>query len=138
MSEDTTQQLLVARVDRLISMVEETNNRLEQVETRLESLETKVDQRLHDTRPIWENVQSQLKELDKKFDSGIDELRTEMNARFSELRNETASGFRATARKIGVVAESVVGLTADIRDLQDRLDKIESPNVLNSRPPTQF
>jgi predicted transcriptional regulator len=68
MSEDTTQQLLVARLDRLIPIVEETNARLQNVEARLrnveerqdalkaqlENLDGRVEKRLQDTRPIWE------------------------------------------------------------------------------------
>ena len=149
MSEETTQQLLVtrvdlivARVDRVISMVEESNARLQSVEERqdslkaqLETLDARVEKRLQDTRPIWESVQSRLADLDKKVD-GIGELRTEMDSRFTkletdnqELRTEMASGFRATGRKIGVLMENLVGLTADIRELQDRIEKIESHPV---------
>ncbi len=117
MSEDTTQQLLVARVNHLISIVEpisgqlinleeHVNERLDNLENqqaalsarfdnlenqqaalsaRFDNLETKVDQRLRDTRPIWENVLSQLAELHKEVE---------------ELRAETSSGFRAVDRKI--------------------------------------
>src|SRR6266850_2317145 len=113
MSEDATQQLLAAQVDRLISMAALTNENLHQLNGRLdnierqqaelngrlESLETKVDQRLHDTRPIWENVQSQLSELDKKIDIRADELRA-----------ETASGFRAVDRKIGALSKNLVDM----------------------------
>ncbi len=142
MSEDTTQQLLVARLDRLIPVVEETNARLQNVEERqdalraqLETLDARVEKRLQDTRPIWESVQSRIADLDKKVD-GIGELRTEMDSRFTkletdnqELRTETASGFRATSRKIGVLMENLVGLTADIRELQDRIEKLQSHPV---------
>jgi chromosome segregation ATPase len=156
MSENTTQLLLVARIDRLLSLAEEMNTRLQNVEerlqnveerlqnvelgqdafkTQLETLDAKVEKRLQDPRPIWENVQSRLADLDKKFD-GIAELRTEMDSRFTKietdiqaLRTETASGFRATGRKIGVLMENLVGLTADIRELQDRIEKIESHPV---------
>ena len=103
--------------------------------TQLENLDAKVEKRLQDTRPIWESVQSRLTDLDKKVD-GIRELRTEMDSRFTkleadnqQLRTETASGFRATGRKIGVLMENLVGLTADIRELQDRIEKIESHPV---------
>jgi chromosome segregation ATPase len=156
MSGNTTQLLLVARVERLISLAEETNTRLQNMEerlqnvegrlqnvevsqdafkTQLENLDAKVEKRLQDTRPIWESVQARLADLDKKFD-GIGELRTEMDSRFTkldtdiqELRTETASGFRATGRKIGVLVENLVSLTADIRELQDRIEKIESHPV---------
>jgi len=58
---------------------------------RLESLETKVDQRLRETRPVWENVLAQLTKLKKEVD---------------ELRAETASGFRGVDRKIGVLSKT--------------------------------
>src|SRR6266478_138187 len=108
MSEVTTQLLLVARVDRLISLGEETNTRLQNVKerlqnlenrvqnveagqdafkTQLENLDAKVEKRLQDTRPIWESVQSRLADLDKKVD-GIGELRTEMDSRLTKLETD--------------------------------------------------
>ena len=117
MSEDATQQLLVARVDRLISMVEPISGQLgnlekrfDNLEKRFDNLETKVDQRLRETRPIWENVQSQLTELKKEI---------------AELRSETASGFRGVDRKIGVLSKNLVDMTADIQELRDLIEKLE-------------
>lgn len=126
MSEDATQQLLMARVDRLISMVDpiggqldnlekQVNERLGNLEKRFDSLETKVDQRLRETRPIWENVLSQLALLDKKIDTRVE-----------ELRSETASGFRGVDRKIGVLSKNLVDMTADIQELRDLIEKLES------------
>lgn len=114
MSEDATQQLLMA----LISMVEPIGGQLDNLQkqqtelsTKLESLEVKVDQRLRETRPIWENVQSQLGELKKEV---------------AELRSETASGFRGVDRKIGVLSKNLVDMTADIQELRDLIEKLES------------
>ena len=122
MSEDATQRLLMARVDRLISMVEPIGGHLDNLEkqqadlnARLESLETKVDQRLRETRPIWENELSQLEQVDRKIDTRIDELRA-----------ETASGFRGVDRKIGVVSKNMVDMTADIQELREVIEKLES------------
>jgi chromosome segregation ATPase len=178
MSEDATQQLLMARVDRLISIVEPISGKLDNLEKQvterldnlekrfdnlesrfdnlesrfdnlesrfdniesrfdnlesrfdnlesrfdnlenqqsalsasLESLETKVDQRLRETRPIWENVLSQITELKKEID---------------ELRAETASGFRAGDRKIGVLSKNLVDMTAEIQELRELIEKLES------------
>jgi predicted nucleic acid-binding Zn-ribbon protein len=135
MSEDTTQQLLAAQVDRLISMTEETHARLQNVETGLQNveenqgalkaqfqaLEDKVEQRLYDTRPIWESVQARLDDLDARsarLESGL-----------SEHRSETATGFRGIDRKIGVLSKNLVDMTAEIRDVQDRMEKLESHPV---------
>jgi chromosome segregation ATPase len=135
MSEDTTQQLLVARVDRLISLVEESNARLQRVEARMDSLEArmhnvedgqashrdqltsldaKIEKRLQDTRPIWESVQSQLQDLDSRT--------TRIETELTEFRAETATGFRGIDRKIGVLSKNLVDMTADIRELQDRVE----------------
>lgn len=143
MSEDATQQLLVARVDRLISMVEPISGQLEHLEkqvnerldvlekrfdnlesrfdvlekrfdslqSRFDNLENKVDQRLRETRSIWENVQAQLAEVVKDVDL---------------LRAETASGFRASDRKIGVLSKNLVDMTAEIQDLRELIEKLES------------
>lgn len=139
MSEDATQQLLAAQVDRLISMaaltnetLHQLNGRLENIErqqaefsarldhfekqqaefsARLESLETKVDQRLHDTRPIWENVQTQLSDLRRES---------------AEFRSETSSGFRAVDRKIGALSKNLVDMTAEMQELREMVEKLDA------------
>jgi chromosome segregation ATPase len=108
-SKDLTQRLngsLEDKVDRLIAIVQSMDSwgqsidsRLENVETRLgsletrigsletrlESLETKVDERLKDTRPMWEAVQTQLAELRESQD---------------RLRGEMEKGFRIVDRRL--------------------------------------
>lgn len=125
MSEDATQQLLAAQVDRLISMagltnetLHQLNGRLDNIEkqqaefsARLESLETKVDQRLHDTRPIWENVQTQLSDLRRES---------------AEFRSETSSGFRAVDRKIGALSKNLVDMTAEMQELREMVEKLDA------------
>lgn len=129
MSEDATQQLLIARVDQLISLVAVMNENLQQVNTRLDKLETQqgemsarlhnletiVDQRLYDTRPLWESVLSQIAELDKKIDTRVE-----------ELRGETSSGFRAVDRKIGALSKNLIDMTAEIQELREMVEKIEA------------
>jgi predicted nucleic acid-binding Zn-ribbon protein len=133
MSKDATQEQLIARLDHLLSLVEpisgqldnlekQVNERLDRLEkqqaelsARLDNLETTVDQRLREIRPIWENVQSQLALLDKKIDTRAD-----------ELRSETATGFRGVDRKIGVLSKNLVDMTADIQELRDVVEKLES------------
>lgn len=129
MSEDATQQLLVARVEQIVSMLVVTNEELHQVKVRLDSLEkqqgemnarlerleTIVDQRLYDTRPLWESVLSQIAELDKKIDNRVDELRA-----------ENASGFRAVDRKIGALSKNLIDMTAEIQELREMVEKLEA------------
>jgi predicted nucleic acid-binding Zn-ribbon protein len=63
----------------------------------LTSLEERVDERLKETRPIWEGVQEQLQKLGEKFDGVLIE--------FYELRNE----LRIHGRRIAHLEERVPG-----------------------------
>lgn len=139
MSEDTTQQLLVARVDRLISLVEETNKRLDEfdarqheLKTEIDNLNAKVDQRLHDTRPIWESVQSRLDGVESRLDvldqrqARLDERCARIEVEVTQFRAETASSFRAIGRKIGALANNQIEIEAELQDAHYRIDKLES------------
>ena len=69
MSEDTTRNLPSSFEERVLSELAAINSRMGSLETRLTSLEDKVDARLRETRPMWEAVQAQLKEIDKRLDT---------------------------------------------------------------------
>ena len=72
---DSRVQSIDARVESIDSLLEarleSLETRLESLETRLESLETKVDERLKETRPMWEAVQAQLIELNESQEKGF-------------------------------------------------------------------
>ena len=63
MSEDTTQDINDSR-----SFEERILATLTSIDNRLTTLEERVDRRLQETRPIWEAVQAQLKQMNKKLD----------------------------------------------------------------------
>ena len=73
-------------------------NRLDSLETRLTSLEEKVDERLRETRPIWESVQAQLKAIDNRLDLLSRQFKTflqdlsELRARVERLEDSQPSG----------------------------------------------
>ncbi len=127
MSKDLTQKLngsLEDKVDRLITIVqsmdswgrsidsrmENVETRLGSLETRLESLETKVDERLKDTRPIWEAVQTQLAEIRESQD---------------RLRGEMEKGFRLVDRRLESQPVEYDKLFRYHRDLEERVERIE-------------
>jgi chromosome segregation ATPase len=127
MSKDLTQKLngsLEDKVDRLITIVqsmdswgrsidsrmENVETRLGSLETRLESLETKVDERLKDTRPIWETVQTQLAEIRESQD---------------RLRGEMEKGFRLVDRRLESQPVEYDKLFRYHRDLEERVERIE-------------
>ena len=93
--------------DRLLQSLE---NRQQSVEDRLQSLEQKVDERLYDTRPIWETVQLQISELREQMATG----------------EEMAKGFRKLDSKWEMLAREVRDLYADERELERRVGNLES------------
>lgn len=111
MSEETTQDLPNGDLKRILAG-------LDSIAARLTTLEDKVDRRLQETRPIWEQV---LIRLDK-IESVVEELRTDVE----EFRNETRQNFRTLERRLSVLADDVVAVRADQRDLESRMDKLES------------
>lgn len=79
-----------ARLDGIDARLDAMDARLDGIDTRLATLEEKVERRLMETRPIWEAVQAQIKQLDKKFDTVIldhYEMRTDIRALDERMTN---------------------------------------------------
>ncbi len=96
MSEETTKHLPDGDLKLILT-------RLDSIDARLTTLEDKVDRRLQETRPIWEQILTMLGNLE------------------SDMRN----GFRKLERQVGLLAEDVLVVRADQRDLEKRIDKLE-------------
>ncbi len=121
MSEDTTQRLPNSEDDRLaqiLSAVQNLSDRFDGLSTRVEGLERKVEERLYDTRPIWEKVQADItvfQENQKRFEE-----------RLEALRDETRTGFRHLKRQLAVLYEAFFDGRADYKDLDKRVYKLET------------
>jgi chromosome segregation ATPase len=132
MSDDATQNLLGARLDQLVSLVKDLADKHTETDARIERVERVLEQRLYDTRPIWESVQADLREvrsLLQEVGERVGRLKseaTEMRSQITEMRVENSNGFRLVDRKIGVLGKTLIDMTADIRELQDRVEKIDS------------
>lgn len=160
MSDDTTRDLLSDRLDQVISLVKNLTDKHTETDARVERLERVLEERLYDTRPIWQALQAQVQELGGRvgaIESEITGMRAEMTGmraemtgmrgemtamraqftemltqmiemlrQMTEMRVETGNGFRAVDRKIGVLGKTLIDMTADIRELQDKVEKIES------------
>jgi len=96
MSEETTQNLPNDGLQQILA-------RLDSIDARLTTLENKVDRRLQETRPIWEQVL----------------------AKIDNLENEMRNGFRRLERQVGLLAEDVLIVRADQRELEQRVSKLE-------------
>jgi hypothetical protein len=93
-----------ARQREFDSRLREFDSRLRDVSERLQAFETKVEERLYDTRPMWETVQIQI----------------------GELREEMQKGFRKLDSKWEMLAREVRDLYADERELERRVGNIET------------
>ncbi|HEU5459236.1 MAG TPA: hypothetical protein VFU83_02030 [Pyrinomonadaceae bacterium] len=108
MSEDLTKKLPTSDSDKLNSIL----TTVQSMETRLTELEQKVEERLHDTRPIWQKVVADIAKLS------------------SEVKKISTSQ-RDTVRRIGIVNDTLLGIQADYRDIYDRVRGLEN----NHNPP---
>ena len=88
--------------------------RIDGLETRMESLEIKVDERMKETRPMWEALQAQLAELKES-----------QQLQFTELRESQDKGFRRFDHAMDVVSGNQIRLHADYVELESRVYKIE-------------
>lgn len=86
---------------------------LQQIDSRLQSLEQKVEERLYDTRPIWQKVVAdiaQLQEGQVELQEGVRDIKISM---------------RDMTRKMGGLCESMIGIQAEYRELNHRILDIE-------------
>jgi archaellum component FlaC len=112
MSEDSTKQLPNEDLRRILA-------RLDSIDERLTKLEDKVDRRLQETRPIWEQVLARLEGLEN-------DLRAEMREGFEKSRAELNTGLRRVDRQIDVLNRNILEVRADLRYLDERVNKLES------------
>jgi chromosome segregation ATPase len=99
-----------SRIESMGARIDSIDSRLSGVEDRLGSLEAKVEERLKDTRPMWEAVQTQLAGLRESQD---------------RLRGEMEKGFRLIDRRLENQPVEYDRLYRYHRDLEERVEKIE-------------
>ncbi|HEV2912165.1 MAG TPA: hypothetical protein VGX92_02510 [Pyrinomonadaceae bacterium] len=133
MSEDLTQKLPTSQDGMLAQILTTVQN----LSTRLESLEQKVDERLHDTRPIWEKVQSDiaglqegqrsLQEGQKSLQEGQKNLQEGQDSIRKDVR-ELNTHWRDMNRKLSIFNDTLTEIQADYRDIYDRVRGLERQN----------
>jgi chromosome segregation ATPase len=109
MSEDLTQKLPTSQdgmLAQILTTVQNLSTRMESLEQRFGSLEQKVEERLYDTRPIWEKVQADISLLQE----GVQEMNTH---------------WRDMNRKFSVFTDNLMQMQADYRDIYDRVRGLE-------------
>jgi uncharacterized coiled-coil DUF342 family protein len=122
MSEDPTQNL----PDAQNSTLEQILAAVQGLESRLQSLESKVEERLYDTRPIWEKVGADIAQL-QEGQQRLEEGQQRLDERLEALRDETRTGWRNLKRQFSVLYETFIEVQADYKDLDKRLYRLEEP-----------
>ena len=106
MNEEPTRNLSDHR-----SFEERVFARFDSMDARLETLES----RSYDTRPIWERALKEI--LESRMEFG--ELKAEVNELKREVRREVTN-------RLDQIQSMQLSNRVDIRDAQDRIDKLES------------
>ena len=122
MSEDPTKNLPASQKGTLEQILAAVRS----LESRLQSLENKVEERLYDTRPIWEKVQADIAQLQEGLQR-LEEGQHRFDDRLEALRDETRTGWRNLKRQFGVLHETFLEVRADYKDLDKRLYRLEEP-----------
>ena len=108
------EKLFRSSFDQLVSWVSS-------VDARLKHLEQRVEERLHDTRPIWHKLVADIGELQssqKRFEQGQDGLRAEIH--------ELNGTVRTVSRDQIVINDSLRRIQLDLHTFDERLNKCET------------
>ncbi|HYY58639.1 MAG TPA: hypothetical protein VE842_15000 [Pyrinomonadaceae bacterium] len=127
----TTVQNLSTTVQRLDTRLESLEQRfgsLEQkfggLEQRFVSLEQKVDERLYDTRPVWEKVQADIAGL-QEGQLSLKESQQRLQESQDSLAREINTHWRDMNRKLSIFNDTLAEIQADYRDIYDRVRGLE-------------
>jgi outer membrane murein-binding lipoprotein Lpp len=91
---------------------------VQNLSSRVEGLERKVEERLYDTRPVWEKVQADITQLQEGQKS--------LSERMEALRDDVRTGFRDLKRQFSVLNDTFLEVRADYKDLDKRGYRFES------------
>ena len=120
MSEDLTQKLPTSQDGTLAQILTTVQN----LSARLESLEQKVEERLYDTRPIWEKVQADIAGL-QEGQLSLKESQQRLQESQDALAREINTHWRDMNRKLSIFNDTLAEIRADYRDIYDRVRGLE-------------
>lgn len=116
MNEDLTKKLPRTdseKIALILTTVEKLETDYDNIDRRLTNLEQKVEERLHDTRPIWQKVVGDIAQLQQ----GQTRLEGEVH--------DIKISMREIAWQIGGIADSYVKVQGKTRELEGRVRDLE-------------
>jgi|SRR5215213_8339524 len=112
MSEDRTAKLPHNGDSKILTAIKD-------LEKKVDSLERKVDERLHDTRPIWHKVVADIAELQ----AGQKRLEVGQQAMLEDI-GELTNTVRSVNRDQIVINDSVRRMQMDFHTIDEKLHKL--------------
>ena len=115
------------RLDKLDLRCQDLDERVKSLDERVKNLDEKLETRLHDTRPMWEQVvanvaqlqqsQLQLQESQQRLEQNQDTLHHDSR--------EVKTFLRDILRRFSIFNDTLVTMQADYRDIYDRVRGLE-------------
>jgi DNA repair ATPase RecN len=144
MSEDLTKNLPSSdgeKLTQILSTVQRLDSRLSSLEQKVEGLEEKLEERLFDTRPIWEKVDSDIVQLQagqERLEDGLHRLQEgqqslqtsqqglqEVQESLRGESREVRTALRDIFRRLSIFNDTLVTMQADYREIYDRIREME-------------
>ena len=113
----TTVENLSIRVDNLNATVQNLVTDVADIKVRLANLEQKVEERLYDTRPIWEKLSAEISQLR----SEALEFKTSLTEEMREVKTHLLDIYR----RLGNFNDTLITIQVGHRDISDRLGRLE-------------
>jgi len=123
MSEDLTKKLPKTDSEKISLILTTVQN----LETRVDNLEQKVEERLYDTRPIWQKAVAdiaQLQEGQVRLKEGQARLQEGQNRLEGEMRDVKIS-MRNVVRHVEILNDTMLKIQGEYRDFSHRILDIE-------------
>ena len=123
-----------SRLDTIDSRLTGIDSRLSELDFRVEALDKKVEERLYDTRPIWEQVVAnvtQLQEGQQRLEASLHEGHKRIDEKLESSGNgsrEIKTFLRDILRRMSIFNDTLVTIQADYRDIYDRVRHLELRN----------
>jgi len=116
------------------SRLDTIDSRLNEIDFRVEALDKKVEERLYDTRPIWEQVVAnvmQLQEGQQRLEASLYEGQKRIDKKLGSSGNgslEIKTFLRDILRRMSIFNDTLLTIRADYRDIYDRVRHLELRN----------
>ena len=127
MSEDLTQKLPKSDRDAILTAIQNLETRVGSIDSQFQGLERKVEhleqtleERLHDTRPIWHRVVADIGELQagqQRLEKGQEAMRAELSELNTVVRNVNRDQI--------VINDVIRKIQLDFHIIDERLHRLE-------------